>query len=117
MRTRWKLATLVSALAAGVVLTIAAGASASSIQISGSGSPQTGDIPQYTGAGLGPEFPGVEDADSPDAYSGTISLSNAPGNGVGVNSGPQAKSNPTLDTSFAGLNHYQQRYSRGGNQW
>src|SRR5213075_1843757 len=32
-------------------------------------------------------------------------------------SGKKAKSNPQLNLSFAGLNHYQQRYSHGGNQF
>lgn len=34
-----------------------------------------------------------------------------------MNSGKKAKSNPTFVTGFEGLNHYQQRYSRGGNQF
>jgi hypothetical protein len=34
-----------------------------------------------------------------------------------VNSGKKAKSNPTFNFGFEGLNHYQQRYSRGGNQF
>src|SRR4029078_5803079 len=57
---------------------------------------------------------------SPGSYSGTIvnrSLSHGHGQGSSVNSGRKAKSNPTVDTSFDGLNHYQQRYSRGGNQF
>src|SRR5581483_12363408 len=34
-----------------------------------------------------------------------------------VSSGKKAKSNPTFNFSFEGLNHYQQRYARGGNQF
>ena len=34
-----------------------------------------------------------------------------------MNSGKKAKSNPTFNSGFEGLNHYQQRYSRGGNQF
>ncbi len=34
-----------------------------------------------------------------------------------MNSGQKAKSNPTFNSGFEGLNHYQQRYSRGGNQF
>jgi hypothetical protein len=118
MSARSKFATLACFLVAAVALTVAAGtASASSIQLSGTGSPQTGSFSQYTGAGLGPEFAGAEDEDGPDAYSGTISLSNGTGNGAGVNSGQKAKSNPTFNFGFEGLNHYQQRYSRGGNQF
>jgi hypothetical protein len=33
------------------------------------------------------------------------------------NSGKKAKSNPQFNSGFQGLNHYQQRYSRGGNQF
>jgi len=120
LRAPWRYATLACAFAAVVALTIAAGtASASSIQLSGSGSPQTGPFSSdYIGAGAGPEFAGVEDEDGPDAFDGgTISLSNGTGNGAGVNNAQKAKSDPTLNTSFEGLNHYQQRYARGGNQF
>src|SRR6185369_1414810 len=34
-----------------------------------------------------------------------------------VPSATKAKSNPIFKTGFEGLNHYQQRYSRGGNQF
>src|SRR5207249_4587882 len=37
--------------------------------------------------------------------------------GIGVTSAQRAKSNPQVVKSFEGLNHYQQRYSRGGNQF
>src|SRR5205814_177199 len=53
-------------------------------------------------------------------YPGTIvnrSLSTGAGNGVSVNSGQKAKANATVTTSFEGLNFYQQRYARGGNQF
>src|SRR5439155_10356849 len=56
----------------------------------------------------------------PDAYPGSIvdrSLSNGSGHGVSVNSGKKAKSNPQFVSGFEGLNHYQQRYARGGNQF
>ena len=65
------------------------------------------------------EFPG-DSEDGPDPYTGNIvdrSLSGGPGNGLSVNSGKKAKSNPTFNTGFEGLNHYQQRYARGGNQF
>jgi hypothetical protein len=38
-------------------------------------------------------------------------------NGVSVNSGKKAKSNPQLNLSFDGLNHRQQRLANGGNQF
>jgi hypothetical protein len=67
------------------------------------------------------EFP-VADADGngPDAYAGNIvdrSLSSGHGGGAPTTTGKKAKSNPTFVTGFEGLNHYQQRYSRGGNQF
>jgi hypothetical protein len=38
-------------------------------------------------------------------------------NGAATTTGKKAKSNPQFVTGFEGLNHYQQRYSRGGNQF
>jgi hypothetical protein len=38
-------------------------------------------------------------------------------NGVATTTGKRAKSNPQFNFGFEGLNHYQQRYSRGGNQF
>ena len=68
------------------------------------------------GDGTQTEFPAQED-EFTDAYNGIIdrSLSTGVGHGASVNSGKKAKSNPQLKTSFEGLNHYQQRYTRGGN--
>jgi hypothetical protein len=67
------------------------------------------------------EFAGQMDTDAgPSAYSGTIvnrSLSQGTGTGVAVTSGKKAKSNPTFNMGFEGLNLYQQRYARGGNQF
>jgi hypothetical protein len=93
------------------------------IALSGTSSPQTGDYaPSGDGDVTQAEFPGQEDeADGgPGPYPGTIvdrSLSHGTGHGVSVNSGKKAKSNPQFKTGFEGLNHYQQRYSRGGNQF
>jgi hypothetical protein len=86
----------------------------------GTGSPQTGAFtPSDEGFALEDEFAGEdEEADEgPDPYDGTISLSTGAGGGVSVNSANKAKSNPTFDVGFEGLNHYQQRYARGGNQF
>jgi hypothetical protein len=93
-----------------------------SIALGGTSSPQTGGFtPSGSGDATQVEFAGQMDSGAgPAPYAGTIvdrSLSNGPGNGVSVNSGQKAKSNPTVDKSFEGLNHYQQRYSRGGNQF
>ncbi len=109
--------------AVGVVPAVAATGVAVQIPNGGTSSPTTG---AFTPSGSGDltqvEFPGQQDnADgSPGAYPGTIvdrSLSNGTGNGVSVHSGQKAKSNPTFNFGFEGLNHYQQRYSRGGNQF
>ena len=67
------------------------------------------------------EFPAQEDeADGPGPFTGTIvnkSLSAGTGTGAPVTSGKKAKSNPTFNMGFEGLNLYQQRYARGGNQF
>jgi len=121
------LAAALVALAAVWVAASPAGASSAAagtqISLAGTGSPQTGD---FTASGAEDvtqaEFPGQEDEEdgSPGPYPGTItdrSLSNGTGNAVSVNSGKKAKSNPTFNTGFEGLNLYQQRYARGGNQF
>ena len=92
------------------------------IPFAGTSSPQTG---AYTPSGSNDatqaEFPGQLDGESgPAPYQGMVvnrSLSNGTGNGVSVNSGKKAKSNPQFVTGFEGLNLYQQRYARGGNQF
>ena len=72
------------------------------------------------------EFVGEPDdaggSGGPPPYPGTItdrSLSNGHGTGKAINtrSGQKAKSNPQLGTSYEGLNLFQQRYARGGNQF
>jgi len=92
------------------------------IPSSGTSSPQTGAFtPSGTGDVTQAEFPGQMDtAAGPSPYSGSIvnrSLSSGSGNGSSATSGKKAKSNPTYNTGFEGLNLYQQRYARGGNQF
>jgi hypothetical protein len=92
------------------------------IPSAGTTSPQTGAFtPSGSGDVTQAEFPGQMDtAAGPGPYPGMIvnrSLSNGTGNGVSVNSGKKAKSNPTFNIGFEGLNLYQQRYARGGNQY
>ncbi len=100
-----------------------AAAAVSQVPLAGTGSPQTGDAPASgVNDATQVEFPGQEDeADGgPGPYPGSIvdrSLSNGPGHSVSVNSGKKAKSNPSVDKSFEGLNFYQQRYARRGNQF
>jgi hypothetical protein len=88
------------------------------ISLTGTGGPQTG----YFEASGNPldvqqEFANEDGEAGAAAYDGTISLSTGSGSGPTVSSGKKAKSNPTFNTGFEGLNHYQQRYSRGGNQF
>jgi hypothetical protein len=89
------------------------------VPLAGTGSPQTGDFTAWNGEGTQDEFPEGEESDEgPDPYDGTISMSGSgSGGGPSVNSGQKAKSNPTFNFGFEGLNHYQQRYTRGGNQF
>jgi len=98
-----------------------AGSAASQVSLVGTGGPQTGAFaPSGFGDVTQQEFPGASDNDGGgDPYNGIIdrSLSNGVGHGASVNSGQKAKSNPTFNFGFEGLNHYQQRYSRGGNQF
>lgn len=96
---------------------------ATQIPLSGVGTLQSGATPP-SGAGdvTKAEFMGQEDeADgSPGPYPGIIvnrSLSRGGGKGVSVNSGKKAKSNPQFVNGFEGLNLYQQRYARRGNQF
>lgn len=102
---------------------LATGAMADTRQVpaSGTGAPQTGAFTPSDAGLTDVEFPGAaQDEGGPDPYSGNIidrSLSKGVGNGVSVNSGKKAKSNPQFDFGFEGLNFYQQRYSRGGNQF
>jgi hypothetical protein len=108
----------VGALCAVLAMVFGSLASASGSQIPriGTGVPQTGAFTPSSGV-LGDDEFAFDDEDSPDAYNGTISLSNGAGGGPNVTGAKKAKSNPTLNTSFEGLNFYQQRYARGGNQF
>jgi hypothetical protein len=101
----------------------ASGPLTSKIALAGTSSPRTGD---YTPSGdtdvTHAEYAGQ--TDNEDGSPGPVppfivnrSLSKGVGKGVSVNSGKKAKSNPAFNFGFEGLNHYQQRYSRGGNQF
>jgi hypothetical protein len=110
------------AIVAVCAATTAQGAVTRSIALGGTSSPETG---AYTPSGDGDvtfaEFPGqADEPDGPAPFPGVItnrSLSKGAGNGVSVNSGKKAKSHPQFETGFEGLNLYQQRYARGGNQF
>jgi hypothetical protein len=115
------LASAVIVAPAGTALAASQGV-ARSIPAAGTSSPVTGAFaPSGTGDVTQAEFPGqVDEADGPGAYPGSIvnrSLSQGTGSGVSVTSGKKAKSNPQFKMGFEGLNLYQQRYARGGNQF
>ena len=115
----WLALAFVLAVAAAMTVGIGSASAGASTQIhlSGTGSPQTGDFTPSADGVTQDEFAGGDDEEGPDPFNGTISLSTGAGGSVGVNSDQKAKSNPTFDAGFEGLNHYQQRYSRGGNQF
>ena len=118
---RLSLALLVCALAA-VMYGVAGATASTQVPLSGTGSPVTGGFtPSGDGDATQVEFAGVEDEDSPDPYGGNIidrSLSaGGVSAGIPTTTGKRAKSNPAFATGFEGLNFYQQRYARGGNQF
>src|SRR5882724_6517934 len=132
-----RIATAVTLIAAAVALLMSAtmttpvsavsaspaGFYVSQIPLAGTSSPQAGDSTSSGDTDVTQaEFAGQIDNEdgSPGPAPGTIvnrSLSNGPGKSASAKSGKKAKSNPQLNLSFAGLNHYQQRYSRKGNQF
>src|SRR5215468_2841619 len=92
--------------------------SSGQVPLAGTGSAQTGDFtPSGSGDVTQDEFPAGDNDPGANPYNGTISFSTGAGGGPSVSSGKKAKSNPAFDFGFEGLNHYQQRYSRGGNQF
>jgi hypothetical protein len=99
-----------------------AGGVTTQIPTAGTTAPQTGAfVPSGAGDLTQAEFPGqLDTASGPGPYPGTItnrSLSVGTGKGASVNSGKKAKSNPQFVSGFEGLNLFQQRYARGGNQF
>jgi hypothetical protein len=118
-RAARRLACTLVAVTALVMWFSMSASAASQVPRAGTGTPQTGD---FTSSGAGDatqdEFPtGAEEDEGPDPYGGTISFSSGAAGGPSVNSGKKAKSNPAFNFGFEGLNHYQQRYARGGNQF
>ncbi|HTD63381.1 MAG TPA: hypothetical protein VK732_01450 [Verrucomicrobiae bacterium] len=88
------------------------------IALAGTGSPLAGEFTP-SGSATDLEFPAQEDEATPESFDGTIdrSLSRGSGSGLTTATAKKAKANPRVDASFEGLNFYQQRYSRGGNQF
>ncbi len=112
------LALLISLVIASAATPALAGSGATRrIALAGTGSPVTaaasGDM------SVGPEFPAIENAPETPDFNGVIdrSLSRGTGTGTAAVSAKKAKSNPQLGPSFDGLNFYQQRYARNGNQF
>jgi hypothetical protein len=98
---------LLAACALAVVGMAASSANARSaatqIPLAGTGQAQTGGfVPSGDGDVTHVEFAGESDEEGTEPFPGTIvdrSLSNGTGNGVSVNSGQKAKSNPTFKTA------------------
>ena len=90
----------------------------SQVALAGTGSPASGEFTP-SGSGTELEFPDQASEADPASFDGTINRSLARGtaSGVATATAKRAKSNPRVDASFEGLNFYQQRYSRGGNQF
>jgi hypothetical protein len=114
------LALAVCALTASAGTATGASAAAGLVPRVGTGGPQTGDFtPSGPNDVTDEEFAGEgeEEGEGPDPFNGSISLSTAVGHGSSVKSADKAKSNPEFNFGFEGLNFYQQRYARGGNQF
>jgi hypothetical protein len=116
------LALLASLITIAPVAVLARSAGVTSqIPKAGTGGPETGSVPGGAGDATGAEFPSQLDGDeTTDAYNGVIDRSLSLGHaahGVSVNTGKKGKASPTFKVGFEGLNHYQQRYTRGGNQF
>jgi hypothetical protein len=113
------LAVVVGVLTASAGTATGASASGTLIPRVGTGSPHTGAFtPSGDGYSRDEEFVGEgEEEAGPNPFGGTISLSTGTGRGGSVNSAKKAKSNPQFNMGFEGLNFYQQRYARGGNQF
>jgi hypothetical protein len=95
------------------------------IALAGTGSPLTAASP--AGGSMGPEFPAItENQPAAPVFTGVINRSLSEGSrndGQGAGNDGQsdspnsATSSPQLVTSFEGLNLFQQRYARSGNQF
>ena len=116
----------VCALAASAGTAARASAAATSlVPRVGTGGPQTGGFtPSGPGDVTDEEFAGEpedEGAEGPEPFDGQmpggVSLSRGSGKGASTTSSAKAKSNPEFQTEFEGLNLFQQRYARGGNQF
>src|SRR4051794_3455164 len=124
MRLRGRAKLALGAVLVAAVCAITASAAVGSpaaagrqIPKAGTGGPQTGAFTPSGSSDATKEEFDTESEDGPNAYDGTISLSTGAGGGGKVSSSKKAKSNPQFQTGFEGLNLFQQRYARGGNQF
>jgi hypothetical protein len=135
MSSNWKVVVALAAVSAFAVCAMAASAgtqatartaATSLVPRSSSGGPQTGNFtPSGSGDVTDEEFLGEPESDEgdegPEAFDGQlpggISLSHGSGKGATTSSTAKAKSSPEVQTEFEGLNLFQQRYARGGNQF
>jgi hypothetical protein len=87
------------------------------IALAGTGSFTTGAAP--SDASTGPEFPAMESEPETPDFNGVIpgSVVRGGGSGISATTAKRAKSNPEVNTSFEGLNLFQQRFARRGNQF
>jgi hypothetical protein len=111
----------IAGLVLAVVLWVVPRAAVAQVALVGTSAPVTGNFsPSDDNTLTSAEFVGQDDEDGPNGYAGNIvnrTFAKGNANGVSVNSGKKAKSNPQFNVGFEGLNHYQQRYARGGNQF
>ena len=126
----WSASTRIAGTAAALLCLIAGSGVAAaapsgvtrSVALSATLVPQTGSFTPSGSADVTyAEFPAqLDTAAGPAPFPGHIvgrRLSKGSGEGASTRSGQRASSNPEFEISFDGLNHYQQRYSRGGNQF
>jgi hypothetical protein len=133
MRSSWKIVVALASVSAFAACSLAASAgtqatarvaASSLVPRVGTGGPQTGDFTPSGEGSATDEFPGEpedEGDEGPEAFDGQlpggISLSHGSGKGTATSSAAKAKSSPEVQTEFEGLNLFQQRYARGGNQF
>jgi len=110
---------LVVSLVSGLAPSPAAADSGATRQIARAGttSPVTADAP--ADVSTAPEFPAIENEPEAPDFNGTIdrSLSRGSASGSLPVAASRPKSSPEVKASFEGLNLFQQRYARRGNQF
>ena len=135
MSSNWKIVVALATVSAFAVCSLAASAGTQATTRSaatglvprvGAGGPQTGGFtPSGSGDVTDEELAGEPEdedgAEGPEPFDGQlpggISLSHGSGNGASTSSTAKAKSSPEVQGEFEGLNLFQQRYARGGNQF